>query len=287
MAAFAASPRARLPWNFGHRQVAEHGDHALPDRRGLWLRRYGTLPGWRQGPAVASSRHRPVSGQSWINLQSQQCLENDGYGQGYGNLHTAPCNSSSSQGWIGFDTFPAPSAAEIPGSLRTNNVQTGLCLDSNISVSLDTGPLSGKAYAQQCTVSTGSGGFPSIHDLVAGRLSARSARLRFRCTSASTRSWPHLRRGNRISRRGLRFVGAAGVYGAGLKHAGLSDDPLRHDGLPPSAGRTRRPGPAAATATRAPPRATRIVATSVAVPDRLLGPAATPLVEAVLQLLSK
>ena len=84
----------------------------------------------------------PASVQSVINLQSQQCLENESYGEGYGNLHTAPCNIASSQSW-----------GWAEGSALIENVQTGLCLESNISVSLDTGPLSGKAYAQQCTVS--------------------------------------------------------------------------------------------------------------------------------------
>jgi hypothetical protein len=86
-----------------------------------------------------------------INVQSGQCLENDSYGEGYGNLHTAPCNNGSfSQGWYKAQ-FSTPTAADIPGSGSVKNFQTGLCLQSDISVSLDTGPLSGNAYAQQCT----------------------------------------------------------------------------------------------------------------------------------------
>jgi hypothetical protein len=61
--------------------------------------------------------------------------------------------------WVGFNLGPAPIAADAPdpsaaaiaGSQALSNLQTGLCLESNISVSVDTGPLSGNAYAQQCT----------------------------------------------------------------------------------------------------------------------------------------
>ena len=90
-----------------------------------------------------------------INLHSGQCLENDSYGEGYGNLHTAACQtaavSAASQGWLGVNTVPRQSAADIPGSQSLKNVQTGLCLESNISVSVDTGPVAGRAYAQECT----------------------------------------------------------------------------------------------------------------------------------------
>ena len=87
-----------------------------------------------------------------IDVRSGQCLENDSYGEGYGNLHTAPCKfGSTSQGWLGYQWGQGLSSANIPGSDSSKNLQTGLCLESNISVSLDTGPLSGNAYAQQCT----------------------------------------------------------------------------------------------------------------------------------------
>jgi hypothetical protein len=95
-----------------------------------------------------------------INLQTQQCLENDGYGNGYGNLHTAPCNGSRSQAWYGYGQIPRMLAslsfipptqiAYVTGSFVTN-AQTQLCLESDVSVSSDTyGPVSGNAYAQQC-----------------------------------------------------------------------------------------------------------------------------------------
>jgi hypothetical protein len=103
---------------------------------------------WKEGEILPNTQHtRPV-----INVQSGQCLENDSYGEGYGNLHTAPCNTgSSSQGWINVGYVGAQTSADIPGSESLKNLQTSLCLESNISVSLDTGPLAGKAYAQQCT----------------------------------------------------------------------------------------------------------------------------------------
>jgi hypothetical protein len=101
---------------------------------------------WKQGDWFSPVTHR------LINMNSGQCLENDNYGEGYGNLHTAPCiNDSLPDGWTGLDLFSDPTAAAIPGSHSLVNLQTGLCLESNISVSLDTGPLSGKAYAQHCT----------------------------------------------------------------------------------------------------------------------------------------
>jgi hypothetical protein len=100
---------------------------------------------WEQGVSFLTA-HR------LINLNSGQCLENDSYSAGYGNLHTAPCiNYSTIQAWTGLNLFSDPTAGDVPGSHSLVNLQTGLCLESNISVSVDTGPLAGNAYAQQCT----------------------------------------------------------------------------------------------------------------------------------------
>jgi hypothetical protein len=116
---------------------------------------------WQRGVSLSTFHGVPNVTYPLINLQSGQCLENDSYGEGYGNLHTAPCiNASSSQGWTGYNLGPLPTAtdipvpttANIPGSQSLLNLQTNLCLESDISVSLDTGPISGNAYAQQCTV---------------------------------------------------------------------------------------------------------------------------------------
>jgi hypothetical protein len=100
---------------------------------------------WQQGESFLTA-HR------LINLNSGQCLENDSYSGDYGNLRTAPCiNDSTIQAWTGLNLFSDPTAGAIPGSHSLVNLQTGLCLESNISVVLDTGPLSGNAYAQHCT----------------------------------------------------------------------------------------------------------------------------------------
>ncbi|MBV9325312.1 MAG: ricin-type beta-trefoil lectin domain protein [Chloroflexi bacterium] len=78
-----------------------------------------------------------------VNLHTNQCLENDGYDNGYGNLHTAVCNGTRSQMWGG-----GPGG---PGGYSLYNAQTRLCLESDVNVSSDTyGPVSGNAYAQAC-----------------------------------------------------------------------------------------------------------------------------------------
>jgi hypothetical protein len=106
---------------------------------------------WLDSASLPGSQALPIL---LINLQSGQCLANDSYGGGYGNLHTVACGigvGSASQAWLGINTVPTQSAADIPGSQSLKNVQTGLCLESDISVSLDTGPVGGNAYAQDCT----------------------------------------------------------------------------------------------------------------------------------------
>lgn len=84
---------------------------------------------------------------TFSNAQTGQCLQNDGYGHGYGNLDTTQCNGSSSQAW-----GAGPVRINNQATFNLVNAQTRLCLESDVSVASDTyGPVSGNAYAQACT----------------------------------------------------------------------------------------------------------------------------------------